>query len=190
MSETSCPELCHDICEDKTSFCDCGSRTCKCREGFTGPDCSIDSCGEAECGNHGTCSFRYLGSTLASSTILLPKDYACICDNGWTGPKCDLNPCNNQEESCSGHGKCVALSIDEKMCDCDDGYSGDKCQENCNDICKGDYPYSCAPNLMGTERYGCHPEGGCSYLKMGEEYPYSGFCTFKSTSISRKRYLR
>jgi hypothetical protein len=66
------------------------------------------------------------------------------------------------------------------MCECHEGYSGISCQTTCNGICQGDYPYGCASEI-GNEikRYGCHPQGGCNYLGVGEEYPYSGFCTFK-----------
>lgn len=50
---------------------------------------------------------------------------------------------------------------------------------SCEGTCIGSYPFGCATNLVDIVRYGCHNQGGCNYLKAGEEYPYDGFCTYK-----------
>ncbi len=53
-------------------------------------------------------------------------------------------------------------------------------QNICEGVCIGDYPYGCATSLDGVVLYGCHRNGGCHYLLAGQNYPYEGFCTFKS----------
>ena len=84
VASAECPELCTPSCTSNNSFCHCASKTCVCKPGFTGADCSVDICSLARCGEHGTCSSRYLGdSPLPVST------QACICEKGYHGPLCD-----------------------------------------------------------------------------------------------------
>lgn len=170
-----CPELCNSECDDATSYCDCGSAECKCKTGFYGDNCSEDLCSAARC-QHGVCAATYLGGELPVTAN------ACICDDGWSGPLCQYNPCIATSKTCSGHGTCVAASDTEAKCICDAGYSGEDCTESCEDKCLGSYPFGCATDVIGVERYGCHSGGGCNYLKEGEQYPYDGFCTYKSVS--------
>jgi hypothetical protein len=137
----------------------------------------MDLCSAARC-VHGHCAAKYLGGELPVTIN------ACVCDEGWSGPLCQFNPCHDsgKTEACSnsGHGTCVAMSDTEAKCVCDAGYSGEECSESCDGKCNGSYPFGCATNINGVERYGCHSAGGCNYLKAGEEYPYAGFCTYKS----------
>ena len=37
-----CPELCKNECNETSSFCDCGSATCKCKAVFYKDDCVMD----------------------------------------------------------------------------------------------------------------------------------------------------
>jgi len=180
LPATECPELCDTTCNPTNSYCDCGSKTCHCKPGFTGPNCSVDLCAAARCSDNGTCTARYLGND--ASLPVTSRKTACICDQGWTGHLCQYNPCQEQGLTCSGHGTCVAssLSSQKAVCECDPGYSGQNCDVSCHDVCQGNYPFNCATNLDGVVKYGCHSSGACHYLKEGEEYPFSGFCTFKS----------
>jgi hypothetical protein len=146
---------------------------------FTGPDCDIDLCEAARCGEHGTCAAKYLG---ASSPLPVTSDQACICDPGWAGPLCTSNPCAETGMTCSENGQCVASSANTAMCKCDLGYSGENCETSCDGICPGEYPYGCADNLVGITKYGCTGSGACSYLRDGESFPFGGFCSYKDTS--------
>jgi len=170
LEPTECPGLCQRACNNN-SYCDCGTLKCRCKAGFTGDNCSIDLCAAARCGNNGACSARYLGFTLP-----VTSDKACICENGWSGHLCNLNPC--ADVTCSGHGTCIAHGNDG-VCQCDAGYSGDDCDTSCDGVCKGNYPYNCASSVPGVVKYGCHPGGGCYYLKPGQDYPFDGWCTYK-----------
>ena len=49
----------------------------------------IDVCASASCGDHGSCTSRYLGGLLPVDTSL-----ACICEDGWFGETCSINPCD------------------------------------------------------------------------------------------------
>ena len=166
-----CSELCDNKCNEANSFCDCGSESCICKPGFYGEDCSADLCTAARC-EHGTCIATYLGGELP-----VTKN-ACVCEDGWSGSRCQFNPCLTLNKQCV-HGYCRAISDTEAACVCDKGFSGEECTESCDGICNGSYPYGCATNINEVVRYGCHPGGGCNYLKEGQNYPYSGFCTYK-----------
>ena len=146
-----------------------------------GPDCSIDLCEAARCGEHGTCAARYLGS---SSLLPVTSEQACICDAGWAGPRCTFNPCLEQGKTCSGNGRCLASGIYDAVCECDSGFSGDNCETSCDHVCPGNYPFGCSENVDGAVKYGCNAGGGCNYPKQGKEYPYNGFCTYKSSGAT------
>ena len=52
----------------------------------------------------------------------------------------------------------------------------------CQGIKVGDgFPYfGCASDITGKVARGCFETGGCYYRDKGQEYPYSGFCTYKT----------
>ena len=81
------------------------------------------------------------------------------------------------------NGECIAVSENEAMCECQDGYLGAQCEDRskCEEICqKGSFPYfGCGSDISGMVALGCS-SGGCRYLKEGEDYPYDGFCTYKT----------
>jgi len=173
LSATECPEMCDNECSNENSYCDCGSASCKCKPGFSGSDCSFDVCAAARCGDHGSCTAKYLGGSLPVNAR------ACVCDEGWSGPLCQYNPCQTLGKTCSGHGTCKAVGDTNAKCQCYDGYSGENCEHTCDDVCPGKFPYGCARDIDGVLRYGCLRDGGCSYLREDEEYPFIGFCTYK-----------
>lgn len=109
---------------------------------------------------------------------------ACICDEGWSGPLCQYNPCQQKGLDCSGHGTCKALGDNDAICECNAGYSGANCESSCDGLCPGTYPFGCATQIPGIDKYGCHVNGGCNYLQPGQNYPYNGFCTYKDDSAS------
>jgi len=77
-----CPKACPNGCEN--GFCDCATGECLCNPGFSGLNCSTDTCAAAGCVN-GNCVSRYLGGDL-----LVTKN-PCVCKEGWYGSKCDSN---------------------------------------------------------------------------------------------------
>jgi hypothetical protein len=178
IEATQCPGDCPGDCDATNSYCDCGSNTCRCKAGYAGAFCEIDLCADADCGEHGACAARYLGGEIPASNT------KCICEGTWQGEKCDKNPCAQLGLDCSGKGTCVALSDTQATCECQDGYFGPNCETRspCEGFCEGgSFPYfGCAPNIGNKVALGCFRTGGCYYLGEGGEYPYNGFCTYKT----------
>jgi N-acetylneuraminic acid mutarotase len=97
-------ELCPDECSDHG---ECTTRGCKCDEGFSGSDCSIEAVCRNECSQHGFCK----------------SDFKCECYWGYRGESCQIyvncpNNCTDIE-----HGRCLATGD----CLCYEGYIGDDC---------------------------------------------------------------
>lgn len=89
----------------------CVNGKCVCDSGFTGDDCSENSC-PGNCNNRGRC-----------------VDGQCVCNDGFTGADCSEKACPN---NCSNRGKCV-----NGKCVCDVGFAGPDCAakgcpNNCN----------------------------------------------------------
>ena len=178
LMSAECPELCSNSCGE-TSFCDCGSATCKIKSGFT--ETEVDLCAAARCSDHGSCSAKYLGSNLPTTSN------ACICDDGWSGSRCQFNPCQTLGIVCQNNGQCVATSDTSAQCTCQAGYSGDLCEKSCDDICTSNgatYPFGCNPNVgEDIVQYRCGKGGGCEYRREGESRDDDAqWCTFKETS--------
>ena len=76
----NCPGKCPNKCNN--GFCDCEIGECLCDPGFSGPNCSIDTCSAAGCVN-GNCAARYLGGELFVS------NKPCVCIEGWYGERCE-----------------------------------------------------------------------------------------------------
>merc|ERR1719183_2471317 len=173
-----CPELCSNSCGE-TSYCDCGSATCKIKSGFT--EAEVDLCAAARCSDHGSCAAKYLGSNLPTTSS------ACICDEGWSGSLCQFNPCQTLGIVCQNNGQCAATSDTSAQCTCQDGYSGDLCEKSCDGICTGNggnYPFGCNPSVgEDIVQYRCGNGGGCEYWtedKIREDD--TQWCTFKESS--------
>lgn len=77
-----CPGKCTKLCTN--GYCDCETGECLCNPGFSGQNCSIDTCSAAGCVN-GNCVSRYLGGEL------LVTNKPCVCMKGWYGDKCNSN---------------------------------------------------------------------------------------------------
>lgn len=75
-----CPNRCPNGC--RNGYCDCATGQCLCNPGFSGLNCSIDTCTAARC-IHGTCAARYLGESLPVTSK------ACVCMDGWYGDQCN-----------------------------------------------------------------------------------------------------
>jgi len=184
IDATHCPGDCPGGCDNANSYCDCGSKTCQCKAGFVGPNCETDLCGQADCGEHGSCAARYLGGDLP----VTDQDKKCICEGTWRGDKCERNPCEELNFDCSGRGDCAALSDTEATCECQDGYFGPFCEQRspCEGFCQsGSFPYfGCGSDIGGKVALGCFRTGGCYYLNEGQDYPYDGFCTYKIYGVN------
>lgn len=184
IEATQCPGECPGGCDNANSYCDCGTKTCSCKAGFFGPNCGTDICADADCGEHGSCAARYLGGEMPVSD----SDTKCICKGTWQGDKCDSNPCKELNLDCSGKGTCVALSDTQATCECEDGYFGPYCnvRSPCEGFCQaGSFPYfGCGPDIGNKAALGCFRSGGCYYLSEGQDYPYDGFCTYKTYGVN------
>ncbi len=75
-----CPHTCPHGCPN--GYCDCATGECLCNPGFSGPNCTIDTCAVARC-VHGNCAARYLGRDLPVT------NKPCVCIDGWYGDRCD-----------------------------------------------------------------------------------------------------
>ena len=87
----NCPGKCHKT--RVNGYCDCETEECLCDPGFSGPNCSIDTCAAAGCVN-GNCVAKYLGGELAVT------NKPCVCMDGWYGDRCDTTtpPIPNPEQ--------------------------------------------------------------------------------------------
>uniref|UniRef100_A0A4W5KQ79 EGF-like domain-containing protein n=1 Tax=Hucho hucho TaxID=62062 RepID=A0A4W5KQ79_9TELE len=110
----------------------CVNGQCVCDPGFTGPDCSSESC-PGNCNNKGrcvngqcVCDTGFTGPDC--STKACPGNCKnggkcvngkCVCDSGFTGPYCSTKSCPG---NCSNRGKCV-----NGQCVCDSGFTGPDC---------------------------------------------------------------
>jgi hypothetical protein len=51
----------------------------------------------------------------------------------------------------------------------------------CERECGGKFPFGCNPDLPNTNKYFCHPNGGCFYANEAQPTPpFDGFCDFKT----------
>jgi plastocyanin len=215
LTATECPGQCGiSSCPLDRSYCDCGSRVCKCRPGFTdvitspgggsnefastGGEtrmlrdiCPLDLCAAARCGDHGVCAAQYLGGDLPVSQT------ACVCEAPWQGPRCEENLCAMGapgHRDCSGHGACspTAGGRNATQCMCDQGYSGENCQTSCDAVCGGSFPFGCA-TTAAPETYGLlcgRNGGGCRYPSSKAELKNSvqdgHWCAYFSRGDERK----
>eukprot|EP00117_Sycon_ciliatum_P019276 scpid4015/ scgid17527/ Neurogenic locus notch protein homolog len=117
-----CPNDC-----SYNGVCNTGNKTCQCRPGFFGTDCSSSflemwqDCASAPCRNGGSCT-----ETAVSFT--------CSCPPGYTGGDCgvDINEC--QSQPCRNGATCVDL-IGAVRCACPYGFTGAMCQTDIS-FCK------------------------------------------------------
>jgi len=123
----------------------CGSGSCFCKEGFTGPDCSIRKC-PSECNRNGHCVLGqcrcFAGWSGFDCSYRGCKDQcnhqgychigtdrsACICFPGFNGTTCAIGPAcgwGESGQSCSGNGVCT-----NQKCFCEDGFTGERCEQH------------------------------------------------------------
>ncbi|XP_072043285.1 uncharacterized protein [Amphiura filiformis] len=155
-------------CDTKNSYGACengigGLRnfTCKCRPGWTGPECinRVNQCNNNQCHEQGTLECRNLDSS-----------YTCICKDGFTGTYCDDNIDECVDHQCQNNGVCVD-GINGYTCDCTPPFVGPFCETN-SDLCQNiicPYNGTClpVPNQSNTvcrclEPYAADCQG-CAY---------------------------
>ena len=130
-----CPQPC-----GSNAFCDRSSKSCLCRQGFTGQDChNINDCVmettpvvgagisissptiQSVCTNNGTCTDLING-------------FSCLCPDGFTGDQCqhDLRCQSSKAPKCLNNGVCVS-STNGVFCQCPLGFKGTLCETDVDD---------------------------------------------------------
>ena len=127
-----CDGTCPGRCSGLNGVCQ-NDGTCKCYDGFTGDDCSLECCVEGRGTNlssvHGNCTKNVAGCACFEEHIPhnLPAEMAPDLDYygiGWQGSECDCH----ENITCGGRGTCG-----EKNCICAPNFQGARC-----DICADD----------------------------------------------------
>ena len=101
------------------------SYECHCRDGYSGPGCSIAlpedvGCPNA-CSGHGSCG-PLCDGVRCNETF--PLRQGCTCDTGYEGADCGTASVATCPNACSGHGSCV-----NSVCECNIGYGGEDCTQ-------------------------------------------------------------
>ncbi|CAH8444816.1 unnamed protein product [Schistosoma turkestanicum] len=120
-----------DICSTNpchsNGYCisnDNGEFHCRCLQGWTGYDCSVDV---DEC---------HLGSTNPCEhdgvCINSPGDYQCLCPPGYNGSRCEDEILECAFNPCKHDGTCIDL-INGFQCICPLGYEGVTCEDEINE---------------------------------------------------------
>ena len=97
----------------KTAYrlCSADGTLPKCKAGFAGPKCDVETCTWLKCGAKGTCDVGKV---------------KCVCEPGWGGATCEEpSPCASI--ACGAHGTCVVGAGNAVSCSCTDGYTGETC---------------------------------------------------------------
>uniref|UniRef100_A0A667YNG9 LDL receptor related protein 1 n=1 Tax=Myripristis murdjan TaxID=586833 RepID=A0A667YNG9_9TELE len=89
-----------------------GSPTCRCLQGFTGPNCNRHTC-QDYCVNGGNCS------------VSAGNQPTCSCPPEYQGDQCQYSKC---EDFCQNGGTCLQTSNGTKLCQCPNQYHGQQCE--------------------------------------------------------------
>eukprot|EP01135_Chromosphaera_perkinsii_P008020 Nk52_evm92s1073 gene=Nk52_evmTU92s1073 len=109
---------------------ECTEDGCRCRYGYSGPYCEVESCGkDALCNKHGSCLSVQGADARNAST---ETEY-CQCNNGYGGKACEKLYCGALVvggrllgKPCGGNGYCLG---EDGKCECDEGFDGQFCEK-------------------------------------------------------------
>lgn len=137
---------------------------CVCDEGWSGPQCETNDCGNAgpcvngvcqngicqchsgfsgaNCAEADRCCVGPDGGGCGGNGTCNPVTGECLCTNGFSGPRCEFardNPCNGVD--CGGsNGTCIVLKDGSAQCECGQGALGPSCEENVTTCLVADAP--------------------------------------------------
>ena len=125
---------------------------CACPLGWTGADCSLDSCAQMLCAGRShceagicRCEVGFLAPDCSIDTCPghFPEGSAlgcfgaaghgeclrgtCVCAAGWRGVACEQPACL---ANCNGRGRCTGPGL----CECSAGWAGDGCERRALDL--------------------------------------------------------
>jgi len=141
--DENCPQ-CSGINCGQNGYCDCGTKNCICKSGFSGANCQNDICSYAKCAaGKGACTMTYLGGDLPATMG------QCACKPGFFGDQCDADPC--AKVKCGPHGTCASVSATDAVCVCSADWDGPVCDHFCGNNTK--YPKCDPPCVLGIRYY-------------------------------------
>ena len=143
------PNACENSCTNK-GVCKWGR--CLCQPGFTGSDCSVQTCPGSFCyynpNNFETVCNECSGNGKCGQSGI------CECNDGWTGPDCGAIFCTN---NCTNSQFCLP-DFPINQCICDARKSGRSCEiqlclNNCSKAgnCTSDGSCLCEKNFFGLD---------------------------------------
>uniref|UniRef100_A0AAR2JKN9 EGF-like domain-containing protein n=1 Tax=Pygocentrus nattereri TaxID=42514 RepID=A0AAR2JKN9_PYGNA len=134
-----------------------GSPTCRCRAGFTGPNCNLRTC-DNYCQNGGNC------------TVTRGNQPICRCPGEFQGDQCQFRLCDG---FCENGGTCLQSGDGSRQCRCPPRYIGKKCEVDKCHYCRdgkciptsssqpeGDVTCRCANGQIQSSCYTC--DGYCA----------------------------
>merc|ERR1711942_157372 len=165
--------ICSKGCHETNGYCELPN-TCKCKDGFSGENCT-DSLNLPTTCKNGYADF----------------DRLCVCYEGWFSDNCDFplckDGCSVEHGSCSVPGECTCeVSWQGENCDeCAEGWFGENCDfPICKDGCSYEHgkcsmpgECTCEVGWQGENCNECAPYPGCHIVHGTCEAPWECNCS-------------